>query len=75
VNNLRGSLTIVVVAHRLSTIRNADRILVFDHGRIVEQGRHMELSRAGGIYASLSNLQFAKEPIRPETVLQGSIAD
>jgi ATP-binding cassette subfamily B protein len=49
---LRGR-TSFVVAHRLSTIRNADLVLVLDHGRIVERGRHAELLRVGGVYAGL----------------------
>lgn len=50
--------TALVIAHRLATIRNADRILVLDQGRIVEQGRHDELVRAGGLYSRLAALQF-----------------
>jgi len=51
--------TSVVVAHRLSTIQNADRILVIHHGRIKESGTHQELLRRGGLYARLHKLQFA----------------
>ena len=53
--------TTIVVAHRLATIRKADRILVFDAGRLVESGTHAELSRAGGLYARLAQLQFTPE--------------
>ena len=45
--------TTIVIAHRLSTVRNADRILVFDQGRIVEEGRHSDLVKMGGAYARL----------------------
>lgn len=50
--------TSFVVAHRLSTIRNADQILVMDHGSIVESGKHNELLKANGRYAELYNSQF-----------------
>ncbi len=46
--------TTIVIAHRLSTVRGADRILVFQNGRVVEEGRHAELKAAGGVYARLN---------------------
>jgi ABC-type multidrug transport system fused ATPase/permease subunit len=52
--------TSIVIAHRLATVRKADRIMVIDHGRLVEQGTHQELMKLRkGIYRSLSELQFA----------------
>ncbi|MEO7015225.1 MAG: ABC transporter ATP-binding protein [Leifsonia sp.] len=56
---LRIDRTSFVIAHRLSTIRDADLILVMESGRIVEQGTHAELLRAGGAYFNLYNAQFA----------------
>jgi ATP-binding cassette subfamily B multidrug efflux pump len=56
---LRSSRTSFVVAHRLSTIRDADTILVMEHGQIVEQGSHDELLAAGSAYYNLYNAQFA----------------
>jgi len=53
--------TSLVIAHRLSTVQAADQILVLQHGRIVERGRHEELVRAGNLYAKLYRKQF-KEP-------------
>jgi ATP-binding cassette subfamily B protein len=50
--------TTLVIAHRLATIQQADRIVVLDHGRIVESGRHEELLGTGGVYARLAALQF-----------------
>jgi ATP-binding cassette subfamily B protein len=55
---LRGR-TSLVIAHRLSTVQDADRVLVIDGGRIVEQGRHADLLAAGGLYAELYRTQFA----------------
>ncbi|WP_052072310.1 ABC transporter transmembrane domain-containing protein [Sphingopyxis sp. MWB1] len=50
--------TTIVIAHRLATVRAADRIIVMDEGRIVEEGRHEDLVRAEGLYARLARLQF-----------------
>ena len=50
--------TVVVVAHRLSTVRNADKIIVLDHGRIVEQGTHAELTAKRGYYYELVRNQL-----------------
>jgi ATP-binding cassette, subfamily B, bacterial len=50
--------TTLVIAHRLATVQQADRILVLDHGRLVEQGTHAELVNRGGVYARLAALQF-----------------
>jgi subfamily B ATP-binding cassette protein MsbA len=52
--------TTLVIAHRLSTVEHADRIVVLAHGRIVEIGSHAELLASGGLYASLYRLQFAE---------------
>ena len=49
--------TTIVIAHRLSTLRNMDRLIVLDNGKIVESGNHKELLRQGGIYAKLWNMQ------------------
>ena len=51
--------TSIIIAHRLSTVQKADRIVVLDEGRIVSEGRHDALIREDGLYARLAKLQFA----------------
>ncbi|MBA3352860.1 MAG: ATP-binding cassette domain-containing protein, partial [Blastocatellia bacterium] len=60
-SNLMRDRTSIVIAHRLSTVRKADKIVVMERGRIVETGTHKELLDAGGKYRRLYELQFADE--------------
>lgn len=53
--------TTLVIAHRLSTVKKADRIIVMEHGRIIETGNHVDLLAQGGLYAQLAKLQFTGE--------------
>jgi len=69
-----GDRTSIVIAHRLSTVRNADLIVVLDKGRIVERGRHDDLMRRGGLYSKLYEMQFKYEPTEAEAS-QGIAAD
>ena len=57
-DRLMGDRTTIVIAHRLATVRAADRIIVMDHGRIVEEGNHAALTAQSGLYARLARLQF-----------------
>jgi ATP-binding cassette subfamily B protein len=58
--------TTLVIAHRLATVRSADRIVVMEDGRIVEQGTHADLTAGGGLYARLASLQFNDAPAPAE---------
>ena len=55
--------TSIIIAHRLTTVKKADRIIVMDKGEIVEQGSHLELLNKNGYYKTLYNMQFANEGV------------
>jgi len=57
-DRLMADRTTIVIAHRLATVRAADRIVVMDQGRIVEEGTHATLNAHGGLYSRLARLQF-----------------
>jgi ATP-binding cassette subfamily B protein len=59
---MRGK-TVILISHRVSTVRQADEIVVLSHGRVVERGRHDELSRSGGYYAELARKQMLEEEL------------
>ena len=60
-SSIQGTRTTIVIAHRLSTVREADKIVVLDNGRIVEIGSHEELLQEQGIYKRLHSLQETGE--------------
>jgi ATP-binding cassette subfamily B protein len=59
----------LVIAHRLATIRGADRILVLQNGALIEQGNHDELMKLGGLYAKLYNMNYASFDDIPEELI------
>jgi subfamily B ATP-binding cassette protein MsbA len=63
IENLMQNRTSIVIAHRLSTVRKADKIVVMDRGRIVETGTHLELLEKNGRYRRLYELQFQDDEV------------
>lgn len=61
IERVRQRRTMIIIAHRLSTIRRADKIVVLENGKIAEEGNHLELSRRGGLYRKLLDLQASGE--------------
>jgi len=57
INKIAGTRTLIVIAHRLSTVKRADKIIVLKDGKIAEQGKHDELIKQDGVYANLCNIQ------------------
>lgn len=65
IERLMRDRTVLVIAHRLATVREADRIVVMEDGRVVEMGSHAELHAQGGLYRRLHDLQFSAAEVRP----------
>ena len=61
--------TALVVAHRLSTIKNADKIIVMERGNVIESGNHQQLVEKNGVYKKLYDIQFVVKPMAAETAL------
>ena len=59
--------TTLVIAHRLATVQKADRIIVMEQGRIIEEGNHQELMQRDGLYAKLARMQFHVDPLTPSS--------
>lgn len=69
IDRLLAGRTVFVIAHRLATIQHADRILVFDQGRLVEEGTHIALLTSGGAYARLHAMQFDRRALPGDTAV------
>jgi ATP-binding cassette subfamily B protein len=65
--------TAIVIAHRLSTVKHADRLIVMDHGRIIEEGTHAGLLARGGHYAELYNTYFRHQSLEYVESLQSLV--
>jgi ATP-binding cassette subfamily B multidrug efflux pump len=63
--SLKGSKTLIVVSHRISPLKGADRIFVMDEGKVVEQGSHEELASRGGLYERLVRYQQMEKSLAP----------
>jgi subfamily B ATP-binding cassette protein MsbA len=74
-DRLTADRTTLVIAHRLATVMNADRILVMDAGRLVETGTHSELQAQDGLYARLSRLQFREPGAQEAAAGDGDASD
>jgi ATP-binding cassette subfamily B protein len=72
-NEVAEGRTTLVIAHRLSTVADADRIIVLDDGRIVEEGTHAGLLRRGGLYRQLWDLQAAENGV-PDEARVGAVS-
>jgi ATP-binding cassette subfamily C protein CydCD len=70
---LQRGRTTLVIAHRLSSVQNADRIMVLENGKVAEEGRHADLLAAGGVYASLMSAQRAESTV--DVVLKADAVD
>ena len=67
---VRASRTCIIISHRISTIQDADMIVVLNEGRIVEQGAHAQLLAAGGLYADLYEKQLIQEALEAEDLIE-----
>ena len=74
-NRLLENRTAVIIAHRLATIRKADKIIVLQDGRIIESGNHQQLLELGGLYARLYFLNYASFDDIPEELIKKIVSE